>query len=92
MAAMVIPGMVFTSVAWAQAPPPEVLAWADTVLYNGQVLTVDDSFTIGEAVAIRDAKFLAVGDNERIQAMAAPPAPRIKGSSQVKVVVKAWLR
>ena len=72
VATLVIPGMVFTTMARAQSPPPEVLAWADTVLYNGQVLTVDDAFTIGEAVAIRDAKFLAVGDNERIRAMAGP--------------------
>jgi predicted amidohydrolase YtcJ len=72
LALLTIPGMGFSTLAWAQSPPPEVLAWADTVLYNGQVLTVDDSFTIGEAVAIRDSKFLAVGDSERIRAMAGP--------------------
>jgi len=33
--------------------PPEVLAYADKILYNGKVLTADDQFTIGEAVAIR---------------------------------------
>ena len=64
--------LAFTPVTWAQSPPAEVLAWADMVLYNGQVLTVDDAFTTAEAVAIRDNKFLAVGDNERIRAMAGP--------------------
>ncbi len=64
--------LAFTPVAWAQSPPLEVLAWADMVLHNGQVLTVDDAFTTAEAIAIRDAKFLAVGDNERIRAMAGP--------------------
>ncbi len=64
------PGIVVR--AQQQSFPPEVLAWADTVLYNGQILTVDDAFTITEAVAIRDEKFLAVGTNERIRAMAGP--------------------
>jgi len=58
--------------AQQQSFPPEVLAWADTVLYNGQILTVDDSFTITEGVAIRDEKFLAVGTNQQIRAMAGP--------------------
>ena len=40
----------------AQQPnlPPEVIAYADTILYNGKILTADDAFTIVEAVAIRD--------------------------------------
>ena len=65
---------------WAQSParlPPEVLAYADMVFYNGQILTVDEQFTITEAVAVRDGKFLAVGDNQRILAMAGPQTRRI---------------
>ena len=75
LAAAVIPGLVGSTTvgrAQQQSPPPEVMAWADIVLYNGKVLTVDDSFTTTEAVAIRDAKFLAVGSNQRIRAMAGP--------------------
>ncbi|MFB3141279.1 MAG: amidohydrolase family protein, partial [Acidobacteriota bacterium] len=65
---------------WAQSPaslPPEVLAYADLVFYNGQILTVNEQFTITEAVAVRDGKFLAVGDNQRILAMAGPQTRRI---------------
>ena len=68
------------STGWAQNPtnlPPEVLAYADLVFYNGQILTVDEQFTITEAVAVRDGKFLAVGDNQRILAMAGPQTRRI---------------
>lgn len=39
---------------------------ADTVLINGKVLTVDDSFSIVEAIAIKDGKILAVGSNESV--------------------------
>jgi predicted amidohydrolase YtcJ len=52
--------------------PSEIVAYADIVLYNGKVTTADDQFTIAEAVAIRDGKFLATGPNARILAMAGP--------------------
>lgn len=35
---------------------------ADTILTGGRVLTCDARFTIAEALAIRDGRFLAVGD------------------------------
>jgi predicted amidohydrolase YtcJ len=47
--------------AHAQAPP------ADTVLVNGKVITLDDASSIVQAVAIRDAKVLAVGTNADIR-------------------------
>ena len=57
--------------------PAEVIAYADTVFYNGKVLTVDNDFTIAQAVAVRDGKFLAVGTSDRIVAMAGPETRRI---------------
>ena len=66
--------------AWAQSPanlPAEVIAYAEMVFYNGKILTADESFTIVEAVAIRDGKFLARGNNDRILAMAGPSTRRI---------------
>ena len=52
--------------------PPEILSYADMIFHNGKILTADDSFAIAEAVAIREGKFLAVGDNARIMQMAGP--------------------
>ena len=52
--------------------PSEILHYADLVLYNGKILTADDSFTIAQAVAIRDGKFLSTGDDPRILKMAGP--------------------
>ena len=64
---------------WGQGQnlPAEVIAYADIIFYNGKVLTADEDFTIQEAVAIRDGKFLAVGSSERIQAMAGPDTRRV---------------
>jgi predicted amidohydrolase YtcJ len=52
--------------------PPELIRYADTVFYNGKVVSADEKFSIHEAVAIRDGKFLAVGTNQRILALAGP--------------------
>ncbi|MCH8820469.1 MAG: amidohydrolase family protein, partial [Acidobacteria bacterium] len=57
--------------------PPEVVAYADTIFYNGKIITADEQFTIAEAVAIRDGKFLAVGTSPRILAMAGPQTQRV---------------
>ena len=41
------------------APEP-----ADLVLHNGKIVTVDDAFSIHEAVAVRDGRILEVGDSD----------------------------
>ena len=69
--------LIRPGITLSQNLPPEVINYADMVLYNGKVLTVDDRFSIEQAVAIRDGKFLAVGDNDRILAMAGPDSRRI---------------
>ena len=59
----------------AQDLPPEVLSYADMVLYNGQVLTMDRDqppFTVAEALAVRDGRNMAVGGDDRILRMAGP--------------------
>jgi predicted amidohydrolase YtcJ len=42
----------------------------DTVLYNGRVVTVDNDFSIAEAVAIQDGKFLKVGGDDEVRTLA----------------------
>ena len=61
----------------AQSLPPEVISYADLVLYNAKILTVDADFSLVEAVAIRDGKFLAVGSSDRILAMVGPQTRRL---------------
>jgi hypothetical protein len=49
----------------------------DVILSNGKVITVDDRFSIAEAVAVRGDRFVAVGTNAEIEAMAGPNTQRI---------------
>ena len=76
------------TLGWAQSPanlPAEVIAYADLVFYNGKILTADEEFTIVEAVAVRDGKFLARGDNDRILAMAGPRTRRVDLEGRILV-------
>ncbi len=50
---------------------------ADLVLYNGKVVTVDSSFSIARALAIRGDRIVAVGDDARVRALAGPRTKQI---------------
>jgi predicted amidohydrolase YtcJ len=39
---------------------------ADTILINGKIITVDENFSLAEAVAIKEGKILAVGNSKDI--------------------------
>ena len=80
--------MAMATPAFSQVPQniePEVLAYADMVFYNGKVVTADDNFTVVQAVAVRDGKFLALGADSRILRMAGPNTVKIdlKGNSLI---------
>ena len=59
------------SVLRAQTPPPDV------ILSNGKVITVDERFSITQAVAIRGNRFVATGSNQDIAKLAGPNTRRI---------------
>ena len=46
------------------------LPYADLILLNGKIITVDQNFTIAEAVAIKQDKIIAVGSNNEIRKLA----------------------
>jgi len=50
---------------------------ADVVLTNGKIITVDNKFTIAQAVAIRGDRFIAVGSNADINKLAGPNTRRV---------------
>src|SRR5271157_5592810 len=37
---------------------------ADLVLFNGKIVTVDDAFSIRQAIVVKDGRIVAVGGNE----------------------------
>src|SRR6202163_1044205 len=59
------------SVLRAQQPAP------DLILSNGKVITVDERFTIAQAVAIRGDRVVAVGTTQHIARLAGPSTRRI---------------
>jgi predicted amidohydrolase YtcJ len=44
----------------------------DTILYNGKIVTVDGRFSIAQALAIREGKFVAVGSNDQVRRLSGP--------------------
>src|SRR5713226_8829354 len=50
---------------------------ADLVLTNGKIITVDDRFSIAQAVAVRGDRFVAVGTNQDITRLAGPNTRKI---------------
>ena len=52
------------------AVSPNAQEAPDTVLLNGKIITVDDFFSIQEAVAIGGERIVAVGTNEHVRALA----------------------
>lgn len=57
--------------------PQELVSYPDLILTSGKILTVDRNFSIVEAVAIRDARILAVGTNAAIQRLGGPKTRRV---------------
>jgi predicted amidohydrolase YtcJ len=58
------------SVFLAHQPAAAAADAADVVLINGKVVTVDDRFTIAQAVAIKGARIVAVGSSANMQKLA----------------------
>jgi len=65
---MAIMGAVFLK---AQQPAP------DLVLLNGKVITVDERFSLAQALAVRGDRLIAVGSNSDVARLAGPNTRRI---------------
>lgn len=64
--------LLFTAaVLRAQTTAPDLILW------NGKVITVDERFTIGQAVAIAGDRILSVGTNQEIVGLSGPATMRI---------------
>jgi len=54
-----------------------MVIFADAVYHNGKVLTVDERFSIAQALAVRDGKVMAAGSNAEILNLAGPKTKRL---------------
>ena len=63
----------------------------DIVLYNGKIITVDENFSIAEAVAIQGDRFIAVGTNGEIEKLAGSNTKKInlKGKAVIPGLIEA---
>ena len=61
--------LIFFGSAIATAQPAST-APVDLVFVNGNVVTVDRAFSVAQAVAVSDGRFVRVGRNEEVQALA----------------------
>lgn len=76
-AAMVVFASGAATTAIAEDHSQLLLNYADLILYNGEVLAVDEDFTVTEAIAIRDGRVLALGSSEEMLELAGPETERI---------------
>jgi len=58
---------IWSLLACGNRPVEKTIAAADVILINGEIATVDQKFNIVEAVAIKDERILAIGDNDLIK-------------------------
>ena len=58
---------------------------ADLILLNGNVLTIDDKDQVVAAVAVRDGRIQAVGDNAAVEALAGPDTEFIDLAGQTMI-------
>jgi predicted amidohydrolase YtcJ len=63
---------IMLAVAVVAAPAPASAQVADTVLVGGKIVTVDDRFTLAQALAIRDGRIVKVGAPAEIEALKGP--------------------
>ena len=50
---------------------------ADLILYNGKIITVDNKFSIAQAVAVRGDRIVEVGTDQEVNELAGPNTRRI---------------
>jgi hypothetical protein len=64
-------GLLLAGAVHAAAPP------ADLILHNGRIVTVDERFSIAQAIAIRGERVVSVGRNADVEKLAGPSTRRV---------------
>jgi predicted amidohydrolase YtcJ len=77
--------LLFTGVVGLSLSLHAQQAGADLILFNGKIITVNDTFQIAQAVAVRGSRIVAVGSNADVNKLAGPNTQRIdlRGKSMV---------
>ena len=65
------------SITKSYAQPQILIKYADLIVFNGQVVTMDQKGTITEAIAVRDGRVLAIGTTLEITELAGPQTEKV---------------
>jgi predicted amidohydrolase YtcJ len=65
------------AIAGAGAAGAAQLRTPDLILTNGKIVTVDERFSIAQAVAVGDGRIIAIGTDKEIQALAGRTTRRV---------------
>ena len=65
----------------------------DLIAYNGKIVTVDENFSIAQAIAVKGNKFIAVGSNDEIKKLADGSTEKfdLKGKTVIPGIIEAHL-
>ena len=69
--------LALTIVLAGGQPAPLTAQPPDIILYHGKIVTVDDRFSLAEALAVRGDRIVAVGANEAVRGLAGPRTRQI---------------
>jgi predicted amidohydrolase YtcJ len=69
--AAILSALLAAAVVSGQADPP------DLILTNGKIVTVDERFTIAQAIAVRGERIVAVGADQDLLRLAGPSTRRV---------------
>jgi len=66
---------------------------ADSIFYSGKIITVDQKFSISEAFAVKNGRFLAVGKDSAIMSLAGPKTEiyNLKGKTVVPGLIDSHI-
>jgi predicted amidohydrolase YtcJ len=73
LSAAVVAALASAAVAHAQTPAGA----PDLVVFDARVVTIDKAFSIAHAFAVKDGRFVAVGDDTPVLALAGPTTRKI---------------
>lgn len=54
-------------IAGCETSPTNISTAADTIFVNGKILTVDESFSVAQALAVKGDRIMVVGDNDVVR-------------------------
>ena len=70
---LVAASLLVAGASWLRGQPAPL----DVLLFNGKIITVDDRFTVAQAVGVRGNRIVAVGTNDEVSRLAGPATRRI---------------